>query len=173
MLERDIMVVLRPKICKNNDNYRQCMQVINKIYSLRYELVFAAQKQEMVTNRIKDLEEWKKTKLNNAKWKKIQEMITLTTKLQNQRSDVFKNITLSGEIRYKDALLVLREPEIQKEIVNKLNFEGFEKVSIQSIAALISKDGPKNLVEELIDQINKDNPTLALSKSIEKKKIGQ
>ena len=164
------MVVVNPAICEKTDNYRYCMQVIKEIYSLRYEIVFALQKIERTDARIKKLESWKDSKLDNKKWSTLKELIYLTQSLQKQRDAIFKDITLAPSINYNDALKILQDPTIQREIVKRLEFEGFQDISINTIAALISKNGPKELVNQLMTQIDKEYPSLSLS-SEDKQKI--
>ena len=165
------MVVIQPRICENSDNYRLCLQVIKEIYSLRYELVFAHQKQDQIQKRINDLTEWRNSKLNNTKWEKVRELIDTTQLLQKQRKEIFDDIRLSKKLRYADALKILSVPEIQEEILDKLDFQGFKNISIRSIAALISQDGPKELRENLVRETREDMPELDLEKKSRASKL--
>lgn len=145
------MVILVPKICLDKGgtyNRRLCAQTVKEIYALRSELQYSLQKKEQIKVWIKRLDTWKNTKLNSPKWSKIVQLIEQSSKLQKARENILKDIELSGSLRYKDAMFILKDPEVQAEISKLLEYNKVKGISINALAALISKDGPKEIFKD-------------------------
>ena len=145
------MVVLVPKICLDKGgtyNRRLCAQTVKEIYALRSELQYCLQKKEQTKVWIKRLDTWKNTKLNSPKWSKIVQLIEQSSKLQKARENILKDIELSGSLRYKDAMFILKDPEVQAEVSKLLEYNKVKGISINALAALISKDGPKDIFKD-------------------------
>ena len=155
------MVVLVPKICLDKGgtyNRRLCAQTVKEIYALRSELQYCLQKKEQIKVWIKRLDTWKNTKLNSPKWSKIVQLIEQSSKLQKARENILKDIELSGSLRYKDAMFILKDPEIQAEVSKLLEYNKVKGISINALAALISKDGPKDIFKETKEVIEEQTP---------------
>lgn len=155
------MVVLVPKICLDKGgtyNRRLCAQTVKEIYALRSELQYCLQKKEQIRIWIKRLDTWKNTKLNSPKWSKIVQLIEQSSKLQKARENILKDIELSGSLRYKDAMFILKDPEVQAEISKLLEYNKVKGISINALAALISKDGPKEIFKETEEVIEEQTP---------------
>lgn len=155
------MVVLVPKICLDKGgtyNRRLCAQTVKEIYALRSELQYCLQKKEQTKVLIKRLDTWKNTKLNSPKWSKIVQLIEQSSKLQKARENILKDIELSGSLRYKDAMFILKDPEVQAEVSKLLEYNKVKGISINALAALISKDGPKDIFKETKQVIEEITP---------------
>ena len=155
------MVVLVPKICLDKGgtyNRRLCAQTVKEIYALRSELKYCLQKKEQIKVWIKRLDTWKNTKLNSPKWSKIVQLIEQSSKLQKARENILKDIELSGSLRYKDAMFILKDPEVQAEVSKLLEYNKVKGISINALAALISKDGPKDIFKETKEVIEEQTP---------------
>ena len=155
------MVVLVPKICLDKGgtyNRRLCAQTVKEIYALRSELQYCLQKKEQIRIWIKRLDTWKNTKLNSPKWSKIVQLIEQSSKLQKARENILKDIELSGSLRYKDAMFILKDPEVQAEISKLLEYNKVKGISINALAALISKDGPKEIFKDTKEVIEDQTP---------------
>lgn len=138
------MVVVEPLICYNKDaSYDLCTQALKDIYHLRYEILFAKEKQIDINNTINRLKSWVNADITSKKWRDIAKLSDLSAKMEKLRDDLENNLKLSGKLRYADAKYILTRPEVYKELQRK-----DPNLDINEFAARISFDGPKDLFPE-------------------------
>ena len=155
------MVILVPNICLNKGgtyDRRLCAQTVKEIYALRSEIQYCLERKNQIKTWIKRLDTWRNSKLNSPKWSKIVQLIEQSSKLQKARENIIHNIELSGTLRYKDAMYILSDPSIQDEVSKLLEYSKVKGISINSLAASISKDGPMEIFPETEEAIKSRTP---------------